>query len=145
MGNLLVLLQIGLMIALAALATLRAWEGGIAAGAMALAAAAAALAAWTLAHNRLGNFNIHPAPKKGGVLITSGPYRTMRHPMYTSVLLGAASLAWISGLALGWFEWLALALVLFAKTLLEERWIKEIHPDYQAYALHTRRFVPWLL
>ena len=86
-----------------------------------LALASVALAAWTLAHNRPGNFNIRPAPKAQGHLVTTGPYRWIRHPMYTSVLLGAAALAWTSGLLIGWASSSALAVVLVLKSTLEER------------------------
>ena len=52
-------------------------------------ALSALLGVWTLAWNRPGNFNIRPEPKAGGQLVTGGPYRLMRHPMYTAVLLFA--------------------------------------------------------
>lgn len=39
------------------------------------------LGGWTLLHNRPGNFNSHLEPKASGLLVTSGPYRLMRHPM----------------------------------------------------------------
>jgi protein-S-isoprenylcysteine O-methyltransferase Ste14 len=63
-----------------------------------------------------------------GSLVTTGPYRWIRHPMYTSVLLGAG----------------ALALVLLMKSILEERWMREQHAAYAAYTLHSKRFLPWL-
>jgi protein-S-isoprenylcysteine O-methyltransferase Ste14 len=103
-----------------------------------------ALAAWTLLHNRLGNFNIRPAPKAGGVLITTGPYRLMRHPMYTSVLLMAAALASAAEPLTGCLAWAALALVLYLKSSLEERWLREHHAQYEAYCLTCKRFLPWV-
>ena len=144
MGTLLVALQFALLSVLAALAASNLLHGDIPAAAFMLALASVALAAWTLAHNRPGNFNIRPAPKAQGHLVTTGPYRWIRHPMYTSVLLGAAALAWTSGLLIGWASSSALAVVLFLKSTLEERWMGEKHPGYAAYVLSSKRFLPWL-
>ena len=144
MGTLLVALQFALLFVLAALAVPNVLHGNIPAAAFMLALASVALAAWTLAHNRPGNFNIRPAPKAQGHLVTAGPYRWIRHPMYTSVLLGAAALAWTSSPLIGWVTWSALAVVLFLKSLLEERWMRKKHPGYAAYILWSKRFLPWL-
>ena len=144
MGTLLVALQFGLLLVLAALAAPNVMHGGIPAGAFFLAGTSVMLAAWTLVYNRPGNFNIRPVPKIHGVLVTTGPYRWIRHPMYTSVLLGGAALAWISSPLIGWVMWSALAIVLLKKSKLEERWMGEKHPGYTAYMLRTKRFLPWL-
>lgn len=40
----------------------------------------ALLGGWTLRHNRLGNFNVHPQPKTSGVMMTSEPCRLIHHP-----------------------------------------------------------------
>jgi len=143
-GTWLVTLQLGLLLVLAALAAANVMHGVIPAGAVLLAGTSVALAAWTLLHNRLGNFNIHPTPKVHGILVTTGPYRWIRHPMYTSVLLGGAALACSSGLLIGWVAWSALAIVLFKKSRLEERWMCEKHPGYAAYMLRSKRILPWL-
>lgn len=83
MENLLVALQFALLFVLAALAASNVLHGDIPSAAFMLALASVALATWTMAHNRLGNFNIRPAPKAHGLLVTTGPYRWIRHPMYT--------------------------------------------------------------
>ena len=144
MGNLLVLLQFGLLMLLAAAAGPSLTRGALPAPTWMLAGLSLALAIWTLAHNRIGNFNIRPVPKRGGRLVTSGPYRWIRHPMYTSVLLGAAALAWAAP-AWAWLGWFGLWLVLWAKATLEESQMMELHPDYHAYRQRSRRFLPWLL
>jgi len=144
MGTFLVALQFGLLFALAALATQNVLGGDIPKGAFMLAGASIVLAVWTLFHNKPGNFNIRPLPKTHGVLVTTGPYQWIRHPMYTSVLLGASALAWTSGRLSGWVMWSALAVVLFLKSTFEERWMREKHPAYAAYRLRSKRFLPWL-
>ena len=110
--------------------------------ALALLACALVLGAWTLAYNRPGNFNIRPEPKKSGRLVTGGPYRFVRNPMYSAVLLFAA--AEVVAYRDLWKIacWLALALVLLAKAMLEERGLRALFPGYAAYARRVRRFIP---
>ena len=110
--------------------------------ALALLACAVALGLWTLFHNRPGNFNIRPEPKTSGRLVTGGPYRYMRNPMYSAVLLFAA--AEVVAYADMWKIacWLLLALVLLAKVMLEERALRAVFPGYAAYAKRVRRFIP---
>ena len=122
----------------------RLLRGDIPAACVLLAVLSVGLGVWTLAYNRLGNFNIHPEPKASGRLVTRGPYRLIRHPMYSAVLLGAAALASCASPGLGWAAWVALVLVLWLKSSLEERWLCERHPQYQAYCLSSKRFVPWV-
>jgi len=112
--------------------------------ALALLACAAALGVWTLAYNRPGNFNIRPEPKASGRLVTGGPYRYMRNPMYSAVLLFAAAevVAYADPWKIGC--WLILALVLLAKALLEERGLRERHAGYAEYARRVHRFIPGL-
>ena len=110
--------------------------------ARALLACAVALGVWTLAYNRPGNFNIRPEPKASGRLVTGGPYRYLRNPMYSAVLLFAA--AEVVAYRDMWKIacWLLLALVLLAKAMLEERGLRALFPGYAAYAKRVRRFIP---
>jgi protein-S-isoprenylcysteine O-methyltransferase Ste14 len=103
------------------------------------------LGLWALSANRPGNFNIHPLPHQLGQLVEHGPYRWIRHPMYTSVLLFGAALAVAITSLTAWLLWGVLAGVLVAKALLEERWMTSKHPAYPAYLARSHRFVPYLL
>ncbi|MCU0969906.1 MAG: hypothetical protein MUF03_14035 [Rubrivivax sp.] len=109
-----------------------------------LAGAGAALGAWALASNRPGNFNIRPVPKPGGQLVEHGPYRWIRHPMYSAVLLFALAAVLAAPGPVSWVAALALAVVLWVKAGVEERAMGAAHPGYAAYRARTRRFVPGL-
>jgi protein-S-isoprenylcysteine O-methyltransferase Ste14 len=119
--------------------------GRAGAGAWLLLAVGVQVGAWALAYNRPGNFNIRPVPRDGGVLIEHGPYRWIRHPMYTAVIAGGAACAWAAGVWWASLAAAALAVVLLAKALIEERAMRLRHPQYAAYCARTRRFVPMLL
>jgi protein-S-isoprenylcysteine O-methyltransferase Ste14 len=138
---LLVVLQVALMAALA-------WPWGAATfhrAGLPLLAVGFAVGAWTLTANRPGNFSVFPEPLARARLVTHGPYRYVRHPMYLAVLVLAL------GCVAGWRTWphavafAALALVLHVKTGVEERALIARFPDYAAYAARTRRIVPFLL
>jgi len=148
LGTLLVTLQLGLIGALAALAAPAFVAGQARAGAWVLAALGAALGLWSLAANRPGNFNIRPNPRANGRLVSQGPYRWIRHPMYSTMMICAAAACWAAGPAWGWTMPAVLvgllAAVLGVKANLEERLMADLHPGYSDYRAHTRRFLPFV-
>jgi protein-S-isoprenylcysteine O-methyltransferase Ste14 len=145
LGNLLVSTQFG---ALAGLALL-AWGEWLTAvdhtAAWLLLGMSGAVGLWALSANQPGNFNIHPTPHQDGRLIQHGPYRWIRHPMYTSVLLFGVALVMLTQSLVSWMLWALLAGALLSKALLEERWMTQKHPGYAAYQARSRRFIPYLL
>ncbi len=100
---------------------------------------------WALLANRPGNFNIRPTPHARGKLVAHGPYRWIRHPMYTAVSLLGLACALALGSVLAWLLWLVLCMVLLTKAVLEERWMTTMHPTYAHYQARTRRFIPFIL
>lgn len=100
---------------------------------------------WALLANRPGNFNIHPTPRANGKLVAHGPYRWIRHPMYTAVMLLGLACVLMRGDVLAWLFWGGLCLVLVSKAVLEERWMMALHPSYAHYQSRTRWFIPYLL
>ena len=105
--------------------------------------AAVALVVW--ARVTFGRRSFHAAanPTEGG-LVTTGPYRFMRHPIYTAVCLFAfaGALAHVSLTAVG------LALLVFVgalgRMLAEERLVAQRYPEYADYAARTRRMIPFV-
>lgn len=128
----------------ALIALMLAWPAHwrITAGVVLAGAAAVGLGLWVFAWNRPGNFNIRPEPRDGGRLVVGGPYRRMRHPMYSALLLGMAAVAAASPDLPRIAGWLALLLVLFGKSSMEERLLLQRWPEYAAYRARTWRFIP---
>jgi protein-S-isoprenylcysteine O-methyltransferase Ste14 len=78
-------------------------------------------------------------------LVTSGPYRFVRHPIYSGILVAGVGTA----VALSWF-WLAavgVAGIYFVySATVEERYLTQQFPDaYPAYRRSTKMLVPFVL
>jgi protein-S-isoprenylcysteine O-methyltransferase Ste14 len=86
------------------------------------------------------NFSIMPEARH---MISDGPYRIVRHPIYLGEIISGAGLV----LALpGWFS-LAVLLTFIAaqlyRTRIEEEVLASAFPDYEAYTQKTRfRLIP---
>jgi protein-S-isoprenylcysteine O-methyltransferase Ste14 len=76
-------------------------------------------------------------------LITTGPYRWVRHPMYITLYVWTAAYFLISA---NWFigaSWLGLAVVATTMVPEEEQALAEKFGEaYRAYMVHTGRFLP---
>jgi protein-S-isoprenylcysteine O-methyltransferase Ste14 len=79
-------------------------------------------------------------------LIQTGPYRLLRHPMYTGMLGMCVGTAIVSG---QYHALLGIALVVFAyarKIRLEERVLRdEFGPAYETYRHSRAAVIPWLI
>lgn len=85
-----------------------------------------------------------PRPAASGRVIEHGPYRSMRHPIYTGVVLSALGLALLTHHDRRLLVTAALALFFDVKARREEQWLVARYPDYRAYQERTPRFVPGL-
>ena len=135
-----VTLQLGLIAAIALPFGAAGWNHA----ASALVAAGAALGVWAVTANRPGNFNIRPEPKSGGQLVQTGPYRYIRHPMYSALMFAMLGLCIGYATPWRWAALVALATVIVVKAGMEETAMAARHADYADYARSTRRFVPFV-
>ena len=103
-----------------------------------------AIGLWAVLTMRFGNFNIQPLPKAEAKLVTSGPYRFIRHPMYSAVLVGMLGVALNSNSWLAYIIWLILLLDLSIKLRFEEKLLIERFPEYREYMKRTSRLLPFL-
>lgn len=99
---------------------------------------------WAIVVMRIGSFNIVPDVRKDASLVTRGPYRVIRHPMYTSLLVGTAALVADDFTFLRFGLWVALLLVLVVKLRYEEQLLAVAFPGYDAYRKQSRRLIPFL-
>lgn len=91
---------------------------------------------------RLGNFNVRPIVKENGVLITHGPYRFIRHPMYTAILLTLYPLLIVDFTYLRLVVMIILTMNLIVKQIFEEGLLKAHFSNYPDYMKATNRMIP---
>jgi protein-S-isoprenylcysteine O-methyltransferase Ste14 len=89
------------------------------------------------------SFHVVANPTRGG-LVTSGPYRYIRHPIYTAMsALSAAGVvahwSWASGLLGGLVVGCALLRIFCEEVLVTAR-----YPEYRQYAATTWRMIPYV-
>lgn len=102
-----------------------------------------ALALWAMIIMKF-NFNAAPDILPDTTLKIKGPYKLIRHPMYTSLF----------GIAIVWllddFSYLRLAFAivlfidLFLKMDYEEKLLSQKFPEYPEYKKRTKRIIPFL-
>jgi len=84
--------------------------------------------------------------KQGHELIQSGPYRWVRHPIYTGLLLAFFGTAVAIGEWRGAITVAIVAASFWFKLRLEERWMREnFGANYEHYMQRTKALIPGLL
>jgi protein-S-isoprenylcysteine O-methyltransferase Ste14 len=112
---------------------------------VAITAAGVGLAIWARWH--IGaNWSGTVTVKEGHELITSGPYRAVRHPIYTGIILATAGAALALGEIRGPIALLLILAAFYAKARREERYmVAEFGETYREYKKHTGMLVPKFL
>ncbi len=102
------------------------------------------LGLWAIYTIRLGNLSVSPYVKDGGYMVAKGPYRFIRHPMYTGLIL----ISW--ALVAGHFSTIRLIFVLIltvalvVKLHLEEEYLKKSFQPYSDYIKRTKKLIPFI-
>ena len=99
---------------------------------------------WAFLAMGLRNLRAFPEIPQHGRLVVHGPYRWVRHPMYTSALM--ITLAWMveHPLPFRMWLWVGLVVTLCVKLGYEERLLLARFPSYEEYRIRTKRLIPFL-
>lgn len=110
---------------------------------VAVQVAAVLLMLWARATFGWRSFHASASTSEGG-LVTDGPYRYWRHPIYASIVyfVWAGQIEEPAALPVALAALVTLGL--FARMLLEERSLRAAYPGYPEYARRAKRFVPFL-
>jgi protein-S-isoprenylcysteine O-methyltransferase Ste14 len=106
--------------------------------------AAVLLMIWARITFGIRSFHYAANPTAGG-LVTTGPYRYMRHPIYAAILLfvwaGIAANRSPLSIALG----IVATAMLVLRMIFEETLVRQRYPEYDEYARRTKRVIPFIL
>ena len=91
------------------------------------------------------NWSLLASIKEGHKVVNNGPYKLIRHPMYSSMTL----VVWGSGLLIANYLILAFTPIVFIiyyiRSRKEEALLREEFPEYNQYAHDTKMFIPGIL
>jgi len=101
------------------------------------------LIGWVLRENTFLSRVVKIADEREHHVITTGPYRFVRHPMYTAIVLIVFALPLALGSRFGLIPAALLVAVLMLRTYLEDATLHSELPGYPEYASETRyRLIP---
>ena len=93
-----------------------------------------------------GNWSSDVTFKQGHELIRSGPYRFVRHPIYTGLLVMSIGTALAVGRLHSWLGVVVVAIGFWIKLSQEERLMLRHFPDqYPLYRKQVKALIPWVL
>ena len=86
----------------------------------------------------------NPVPNQDGVLVTTGIYSVVRHPIYLGLLIITFGLVASSGVLAQFIPWLALAILLRYKMRWEELLLSAKYKGYADYMAKVPAIIPGL-
>lgn len=109
-----------------------------------VALAGVLLGVWAAVAVRIPEVSVLPEVRAGARLVTSGPYRVIRHPMYSSLLMLSLGLVMGAPSPTRWLLWAVLLADMVLKLSYEEGLLAERFSEYQAYRQRTWRIIPFI-
>ncbi len=98
---------------------------------------------WTMAANTYLSEQVRIQEERGHQVVTAGPYRYVRHPMYVGVILAFLSLPLALGSLWALVPGATCAALFVIRTALEDRTLLQKLPGYREYAERVRyRLIP---
>jgi len=92
------------------------------------------IATWAMAVNKFFEWTVRIQVDRGQYVCKDGPYRFIRHPGYTGLIISVLVYPLILGSCWGLVLSVILALVIIARTALEDRTLQRELPGYREYA-----------
>lgn len=111
---------------------------------LALVAGGLALAVWARIHLG-GNWGMPMTRKAEPELVTSGPYRLVRHPIYSGLVLALAGTALVSNLGGLILAGIVGGFFYYAATVEERNMTAAFPQAYPAYKAATKMLIPFVL
>jgi protein-S-isoprenylcysteine O-methyltransferase Ste14 len=109
----------------------------------AVVAAGFALSSWAMVSNRFFSAVVRIQKERGHEVVTSGPYRFVRHPSYAGGVVAYLALPLMLDALWVMVPALLVLAALVVRTALEDRTLLESLPGYPEYAARTRsRLIP---
>lgn len=117
------------------------WWGAI--PGTALFALGYAIVTWAMSVNRFFECTVRIQKERGHELVSSGPYRFVRHPGYLGMIPMFLSFPLILGSLAVWIPSALLIILIIVRTALEDRMLRRELAGYGAYAQRVRyRLLP---
>ena len=108
-------------------------------------ALAIGLVSWAMAVNQFAESTVRIQSDRGQTVVSTGPYRLVRHPMYVAAILMVVATPLILGSMWALVAAAPLVGLFTVRTALEDRTLRRELAGYQEYAARTRyRLLPGL-
>ncbi len=101
------------------------------------------LVLWTASTNTFLSRTVRIQEERGQQVITTGPYRWVRHPMYSGVIVIMVCVPLVLGSNWAVIPGVLIGILFVIRTVLEDRTLQKELPGYHDYAEHVRyRLLP---
>ena len=104
-----------------------------------------ALATWSIWEMRKSGLTAMPDPQPQIRLIKSGPYKLIRHPMYTSLFIVLIPIVVFNFSIASLIVLIVFSINQLLKIKFEEKLLCDKISEYRIYMKKTWRLIPWLL
>lgn len=110
---------------------------------VALFAVAMLLVGWVMSVNRFAESTVRIQTDRGHTVVSSGPYKYVRHPMYVGAILMYIATPLVLGSAWAFVFTLLTTALMVTRTALEDRTLRRELPGYEEFTKNTRyRLIP---
>jgi protein-S-isoprenylcysteine O-methyltransferase Ste14 len=101
------------------------------------------ISSWALIENRFFSGTVRIQTERGQHVVSTGPYRIVRHPGYAGGLFGYVFIPLLLDSVWAWIPAILLAVVMVIRTALEDKTLQAELPGYKEFAQKTRyRLLP---